>query len=460
MPIRSAHRLEQISVIVPRNPFSSIAEGKHCLCALHVDRIMEWWPGTPHVPHRDREKVRAIQRSLDWRRVVQIAAYLLQAEISNPMERLNKYFRDIYEPRRLEPGREWPPRVGKVVNYEPSAFPSFSNILVHINGAKLIKGSGDAWLLTFDSGDKNLKFTVIDGQHRINGGYLALKIKQESDPDAEWQIPAEVFLDLDKSNEPPRMQAQIFIDINFYQKKVDRSLVADLFPTTRVGRGSIGVRERAQDIGRRLMLESGPLVGMIQIPGIKYGVKNVVALATLVGAIEDVLPTLVDQGLTDINSQTEFLAQMLTSWLDASGRRSDIEATAAKAIDPQNVVYQGRGLVSILTLTPAAIAELTQRDVALVSDRAKTELTRWFRRIITRAGFLKGGYFIGRDEFKRLGYLGSGGAARLRNRLWAAVSGSVVGLRDEEKIQKRADLARGRVARTLAPAGGRSESGT
>ena len=91
-----------------------------------------------------------------------------------------------------------------------------------------------------------------------------------------WEIPAEIFIDLDELGEPPRHQAQIFIDVNFYQKKVDRSLVADLFPTARGKRGPLDYKERAQDLGRKLMLEIGPLVGMVQIPGIKFGVPSVV----------------------------------------------------------------------------------------------------------------------------------------------------------------------------------------
>jgi hypothetical protein len=108
-------------------------------------------------------------------------------------------------------------------------------------------------------------------------------LKRETDPRAEWEIPAEIFLDLDARGQPPRRQAQIFIDVNFYQKKVDRSLVADLFPTARGSREPLDNKERAQDLGRKLMLEVGPLVGMIQIPGIRYGVKDVVTLATLNG---------------------------------------------------------------------------------------------------------------------------------------------------------------------------------
>ncbi len=439
-----AARLERISVIVPRNPFAPVEGDKHCLCALPVDRIMEWWPGLPHSPHRDPAKVRAIQRSLDWKRVVHIASYLLQEEIEDVPERLDRYFKNIYEPRRLEPGREWPPRVPKIAGFEPSEFPSFSNILVHINGADLEKKGPEEGLLTFNPLDKDLKFTVIDGQHRINGGFFALRIRQEREPGAQWQIPAEVFLDLDAPDGPPKIQAQIFIDVNFYQKKVDRSLVSDLFPTTRAGRDPITTRERAQDIGRRLMLETGPLVGMIQIPGIRYGVKNVVALATLVGAIEDVIPDLDEVGISDINSQTEFLSQVLTAWLDASGRRSEIQTN----VDPQNVVYQGRVLVSILTLSAPALVKLVKKRIPFVSKEAEDHLRDWFSTLIVRAGFMKQGRFIGREDFKRKGFLGSGGIAKFRDCLWAATGGNVARLTDET-VATRATAARAEVSKAL-----------
>ena len=109
------------------------------------------------------------------------------------------------------------------------------------------------------------------------------------------------------------IRAQIFIDVNFYQKKVDRSLVADLFPTAR-GCAPLDDKERAQDLGRRLMLDIGPLVGMVQIPGIKYGVKDVVTLSTLDRAIEDVLGDLCGGGIDNLEAQAEFLAQCLDAW--------------------------------------------------------------------------------------------------------------------------------------------------
>jgi len=122
--------------------------------------------------------------------------------------------------------------------------------------------------LVFDENDSRLNFSVIDGQHRVNGAYFAVCLLRETQPHTQWEIPAEIFIDLDKRDAPPRHQAQIFIDVNFYQKKVDRSLVADLFPTARGPREPLDEKERAQDIGRKLMLETGPLVGMVQIPGI------------------------------------------------------------------------------------------------------------------------------------------------------------------------------------------------
>src|SRR5688572_759539 len=123
--MKTTDTTETISVIVPKSPFvrSPKLKGvKHCLAALNVEKLMEWWPGQPHAPNRDAKKVRAIQRSLDWKRVSQIAAYLLQEEIVEAPEQLDKYFQAIYEPKSLEPGREWPPKVPRVVRFERSEY--------------------------------------------------------------------------------------------------------------------------------------------------------------------------------------------------------------------------------------------------------------------------------------------------------------------------------------------------
>jgi hypothetical protein len=213
--------IEKISVIVPKSPFvpPNLQGVKHCLAALDVEKLIEWWPGRPHTPHRSAEKVRAIQRSLDWKRVAQIAAYLLQDEIVDVSEQLDRFFRNIYEPKKLEPGREWPPKVPKIVGFERSEFPTFSNVLLHVNGATVELLEQGAANLVFAPNSRDLHFSVIDGQHRINGAFFALSILRTTRPNASWEIPSEIFIDLDALGAPPKHQAQIFIDVNFYQKR-------------------------------------------------------------------------------------------------------------------------------------------------------------------------------------------------------------------------------------------------
>ncbi|MBM4025006.1 MAG: DGQHR domain-containing protein [Planctomycetes bacterium] len=449
--------IQRISVIVPRNPFvpPALQQTSHCLCALDVEKLMEWWPGTPHSPHRNADKVRAIQRSLEWKRVGQIAAYLLQREIVDVPKKLDTYFRDVYEPKKNEPGREWPPRVNRVITPTSSEFPTFSNVLLHVNGAQIrpvdrVDEDGAATLI-FDETNPKLYFSVIDGQHRINGAYFAIKLLQEAQPGAKWEIPAEVFLDLDAPGEAPRKQAQIFIDVNFNQKKVDRSLVADLYPTARGRREALDHKERAQDIGRKLMLEAGPLVGMIQVPGIRYGVKDVIALSTLNNAIEDILPVLENCGIDGLEMQTEFLSQCLTAWFEASGRFEDPKKRKAHAeLGPENVAYQGRVLVSVLALVPALLWKLKKEHMTFISATTQGRLTNWLRDVAEKAGLLENGLFIGKQEFKNRKYLGSGGIGLFRDTLWAAVSAKrKLGKAKPEKIGKMANECRAVVNREL-----------
>jgi DGQHR domain-containing protein len=447
--------VQAISVIVPVNPFAppNLQEVRHCLAALDVAKLMQWWPGQPHTPHRKAEKVRAIQRSLDWKRVTQIAAYLLQKEIVDAPERLDEYFRGIYEPRKLEPGREWPPKVPKVVGFQRSEYPTFSNVLLHVNGAKVRRittaAQDGAAKLVFDEGDPALNFSVIDGQHRINGAYFAVRILGENKKDTKWEIPTEIFIDLDAKDAPPRRQAQIFIDVNFYQKKVDRSLVADLYPTARGPRGPLDDKERAQDLGRKLMLEIGPLVGMIQIPGIKFGVKDVVTLATLNSAIEDILGDLFNAKIVSLDSQAQFLAQCLYAWLDATGRKEDV--TGTDGLNPDNVAYQGTVIVSFLTLLPACIWKLKKTKIAFISDAANQTLSKWLADVMDRAGLLEAGQFLAKKKFKEKRFLGSGGLARFRDTLWAAsLSAADVSNLSAENLVALAEKHRKKVKSELA----------
>ncbi len=437
----SQNNLQKLSALVPANPFIHENQQETCLAALDVQKLMEWWPGKPHAPHRDPNKVRAIQRSLDWKRVVQIAAYLLQREVIDAPAQIKKYFSQIYQPKLLEAGGVWPPKVPKVVGFQRSEYPTFSNILLHVNGAKLepVKGKEGVATLSFDENDPELNFSVIDGQHRINGAYLAVSLLKKEKPNVIWEIPAEIFINLDPKGEAPRRQAQIFIDVNFNQKKVDRSLVADLFPTARGKRGPLDNKERAQDLGRKLMLDIGPLVGMIQVPGIKYGVADVVTLSTLNSAIEDVIDIMEDAGIISLDTQAEFLAQCLDAWLDASGRKEDV--TESQKLNPDNVAYQGRVLVSFLTLVPWCIWLLQKNDIPLVSEKSQGILTKQIHNIMKKAGLLKNKQFIAKGQFKAKGYLGSGGVAKFRNTLWAATSGKgrLQGLKAETLAQRASD---------------------
>jgi DGQHR domain-containing protein len=428
-------------VVVPANSFtpSSLANVHHCLCALDVVKLMEWWPGLPHTPHSDPKKVKAIQRSLDWKRVAQIGAYLLQEELSDCGRLLDEVFGEIYEPRKNDPGREWPPQIRGSVRYARSSFPFFTNVLVHVNGATFTPAdpnNNGVAEIGLNPASPQFQLSIIDGQHRINGAFFALMLRRKKNHNAAFEVPAELFLDLDPPGKEPKRQAQIFIDVNLYQKKVDRSLVADLFPTTREA-GPLDDKDRAQDIGRKLMLEIGPLVGMIQIPGIKYGVKDVVTLATLNSAIESILPALDASDVTNLESQAAFIAQVLDCWLEASGRKEG----EAREIDAQNVVYQGRILVSVLDLIPAVLVFLKTGGIPFTGARAKAALVKWFHGVIERAGLMHQGRFIDKDEFKTLGFLGSGGISRFRNRLWSAASRSrrLGNLSDEDLSSVAAD---------------------
>lgn len=92
-------------------------------------------------------------------------------------------------------------------------------------------------------------------------------------------------------------------------------------------------------------------------------------------------------------------------------------------LDPENVVYQGRAIVSFLTLVPACILEIKRQKkrVRFVSPEAKMVLARFLSGVMDRAGLLRNEKFLSKGEFRDKGFLGSGGLARFRDSLWAAV---------------------------------------
>ncbi len=415
-------KLSSISVIVPESPFDKGV--KRYICALDVDKLMYWWPGKVHDVNRDVKKVKYIQRSLDWKRVADIAAFLLQEEITDAVDELTECFKDIYGTTDVEPGREWPPKVGKVITPKKSVCPDFGNILIHVNGAKLdpvTKGEKTTLLHLKKKDNPDFELTVIDGQHRINGAYFALYLLRQEKPEATMDVPATVYLNLDDKGAPPKKQAQIFIDVNFYQKKVDRSLAVDLFPTARIGEKGKDSTDRAHDISRKLMLEEGPLVGMIQIPGIRYGVKGVITLSTLSSAVESILAEISKLGYQTITEQTWIISLALDAWFQATGRKQEFTNEQNFEIEEESAVYQGRLIVSIIYLLPGLIAKY--KDNLVKSD--DSEIVKTFKtglkKLLKRANLLKDEKFINKSDFKKHGFLGSGGIGRLRDLLWASL---------------------------------------
>jgi hypothetical protein len=143
-------------------------------------------------------------------------------------------------------------------------------------------------------------------------------------------------------------------------------------------------------------------------------------LGTLNGAIEDILEILAGNDITGLEEQTDFIAQALSAWFEASGRFEDPKKKMV-AVSGENVVYQGRILVSIITLVPAMIWILKKKKITLISRKAQEELTLFLKGIAERANLLDKGVFIDKDKFKERGYLGSGGIGRFRDSLWATV---------------------------------------
>ena len=138
---------------------------------------------------------------------------------------------------------------------------------------------------------------------------------------------------------------------------------------------------------------------------------------------------------------------MLECWLQASGRG---EGQGTSELNPQNVVYQGRVLVGVIDLVPAVLAHLRLKKIPYVSDKARDEIAEWLHDAIERAGLLHNGKFVAKNEFKKLGFLGSGGIGRFRNRLWAAAfRKSKIGNLAPEQIAEAADQARAEVNKSL-----------
>jgi hypothetical protein len=163
------------------------------------------------------------------------------------------------------------------------------------------------------------------------------------------------------------------------------------------------------------------------------------------------LEILQDNGIESLERQTEFMAQCLSSWFEASGRFEDPRKAKLDALHPGNVVYQGRVLVSVITLIPAMIWKLKQEGLPVVSEKSSASLTKWLGDVALRANLVEKKAFISKEKFRARGYLGSGGIGRFRDSLWAVVVGhqKLTSTLKPEKIAAMAEKSRETVFKAL-----------
>lgn len=167
-----------------------------------------------HVPVRYPGTRRGIQRLTDVRRLREIARYIRQEQAVFPNSIIVNFTHDV--------------KVTQVDSYP------------------------ELYWLDIPLAPKTA--VIIDGQHRLLG---------IGESELELEILVTAFIDI-----PESRQAAIFRDINFYQRKVNKSLMYDLF---RVAKDAEYPLMRAGDLTERLN-EEGPLQGLIKMTGVGPGV--------------------------------------------------------------------------------------------------------------------------------------------------------------------------------------------
>ena len=165
------------------------------------------------VPVRRPSERKGIQRLSDEKRIREIAAYILNKKASFPNT--------------------------IIVSFE-------GDVKVTCLDQKL-----DFYLLQIPVEENSA--VIIDGQHRLLG------IERSG---VDMQIIVTAYLKIEEAR-----QATIFRDINFYQRKVNKSLMYDLFHITKDAEFSL---MRAIDITEQLN-EEGPLESRIKLTGVGEG---------------------------------------------------------------------------------------------------------------------------------------------------------------------------------------------
>ena len=104
-----------------------------------------------------------------------------------------------------------------------------------------------------------------------------------------------------------------------------------------------------------------------------------------------------------------------------------------------------------MTLIPFCLHLLVQNEIELISDEATECLAKNLRNVIKRAGLLDSDEkFLSKTEFKKMGYLGSGGIGRFRDSLWASsLSRSSVHKLNADELKAKADQNKTKVYSSL-----------
>lgn len=159
--------------------------------------------------------------------------------------------------------------IAQYISRKDAMFPNtiIVNFVSDVKVTKLEEFSDLFWL---DIPMSENSAVILDGQHRLLG-------IEESNIDINILITAFLGVSHDK-------EAAIFRDINFYQRKVNKSLMYDLF---HVAKDAGYPLMRALDLTERLN-EDGPLSGLIKLTGIGPGVvTQTIFVETLQSFLED-----------------------------------------------------------------------------------------------------------------------------------------------------------------------------
>ena len=146
---------------------------------------------------------------------------------ANQIYQLGKVLKEAYQ--RILKGTRLNRKTGIPSHIESSDSPFINNLLINYKGEKplkdcweeITKGQKRGGILTFDELSPGM-FHIIDGQHRLFG-YCPLVEDNPLTKYGEHELIVTIFDNLN-----PRQEAQVFIDVNKEQVKVDSNLTLEI----------------------------------------------------------------------------------------------------------------------------------------------------------------------------------------------------------------------------------------